>query len=362
MNSSAGCPGARDCGSRPRPPWPSAPCYSGSPTCGRVACTWSSPSLAGDRVRGRLPSDRAPGDGDPYPLRDKRHPFPALYLPRPGVTALFGTNLCGTLIAELTLPGSHGEEPFPEPAQPRVSRRRRRDGRAHARAGLVAHAARPGRGVAAEPAQHRRACCCRRRRRSSSSGARSSSSSTTTPTVRSSAPSIRTRWAVPGREAWSEIWDSVLHDAARRRRPHRRGVLGARICCSSSSATGSSRRPTSTSRTIRCASSPARSAACSASSPKRPSAWSASGGMALLKDLADAQCHRAHRRATPACSRPRRSPRSRRTSRSRSRIWTTSSRAARRAREEQLAAREARAGQGARRSSSVRRPAVPAGG
>ena len=82
----------------------------------------------------------------------------------------------------------------------------------------------------------------------------------------------------PGREAWSEIWDSMLHDAARRRGSHRRSVLGARICCSTSSATDSSRRPTSTSPTIRCASNPARSAASSASSPRRPSGSSASGG------------------------------------------------------------------------------------
>ena len=55
----------------------------------------------------------------------------------------------------------------------------------------------------------------------------------------------------PGREAWSEIWDSVLHEllagvSARARRS------GRRTCCSSSSATGSSKKPISTCPTIRC--------------------------------------------------------------------------------------------------------------
>ena len=66
------------------------------------------------------------------------------------------------------------------------------------------------------------------------------------------------------------------------------------------------------------------------------------------------------RRATPACWPRRRSPRSRRTSCSRSRIWATSSRAARPEREEQLAASKPRTRQGARhlrRRARTRRPA-----
>ena len=78
----------------------------------------------------------------------------------------------------------------------------------------------------------------------------------------------------PGREAWSEIWDSMLHELLA-------GVVRtgeafwAKDLLFSSSDTASSRRPTSTSPTIPSASRRARSAASTASSPKPPSAWSA---------------------------------------------------------------------------------------
>ena len=75
----------------------------------------------------------------------------------------------------------------------------------------------------------------------------------------------------PAREVWSEIWDVLGPAAGRRdRAPARRS--GPTTTSSTSSATGSPRRRTSTSPTIPCATSRARSAASSASSARRPAA------------------------------------------------------------------------------------------
>ena len=69
---------------------------------------------------------------------------------------------------------------------------------------------------------------------------------------------------LPGREAWSEIWDSVLHELLA-------GVVRtgeafwAKDLMFESSDTGSRKRPTSTFPTIRSASSRARLEACTAS-------------------------------------------------------------------------------------------------
>ena len=127
--------------------------------------------------------------------------------------------------------------------------RRRRDGRSHERAGLVANAARPASRAG------RRACAA------------------PLSMLLPSKAQIILFWGpefvvfyndayrpvfgakhphalgLPGREAWSEIWDSMLHELLAGRRAHRRSLLGAETCCSRSSATASSRRRTSTSPT-----------------------------------------------------------------------------------------------------------------
>ena len=154
-------------------------------------------------------------------------------------------------------------------------------------------AARAARDVAAEPA-HRRADHARlRATRCGWAGAPSSPSSTTTPTGRPSA--CKHPWALgrPAREVWREIWpdigpriDHVLRTGE--------GDLGRRRCCCSWSAAAIPRRPTTPSPTARCPTTTARSAACSASSPKRPSASSASAGCAAAR----AGRRRSPRRAT----------------------------------------------------------------
>ena len=103
---------------------------------------------------------------------------------------------------------------------------------------------------------------------------------------------------LPGREAWSEIWDSVLHGLLA-------GVVRtgeafwAKDLLFELERHGFLEETYFDVSTIRCASSRARSAACIASSPKPPSVWSASGGMALLKDLAERNA--AARTARDAC-------------------------------------------------------------
>jgi len=73
----------------------------------------------------------------------------------------------------------------------------------------------------------------------------------------------------PGREAWSEIWDNVRTTCSRascvRVKPS-----GARTCCSNSNVMGLSRKPTSMCPTTPSAWGRATSAACTVSSPKRP--------------------------------------------------------------------------------------------
>jgi hypothetical protein len=77
-------------------------------------------------------------------------------------------------------------------------------------------------------------------------------SSTTTRTARCSAPSILGHWSRPGREAWSEIWDGMLH--SRSRAWCARARRSGRRTCSRSSAMGSQRKPISTCPTTRCGS------------------------------------------------------------------------------------------------------------
>ncbi len=143
----------------------------------------------------------------------------------------------------------------------------------------------PAGDLAAEPAQRGEHPAAVEGVRSSCSGAPSSSSSTTTPTGRSSAASTRRARACPAREAWSEIWDTVLHELLRGRASPPARRTGRATGCSSSSGTGTPRRRSSTSPTIRCATRPARSAACSASSARPPAASSASGGCKTLREL-----------------------------------------------------------------------------
>ncbi len=50
-------------------------------------------SLAGAGYAVRFSADGAPGDGDPYPLRGERRPFPALYLPCASVAIRKGRSL-----------------------------------------------------------------------------------------------------------------------------------------------------------------------------------------------------------------------------------------------------------------------------
>ena len=147
---------------------------------------------------------------------------------RPPQIASTGRSWCATVELDLTLfkftnddrvwSVRHNRwdarEHLPAPPDLHIPARRRRDGRADARPGLVDDAARPARHLAAESAQHGEHAAARRRPRSSSSGVPSSPFSTTTPTVPCSARSIRTR--------------SGFLDA-------RRGVRSGTACCTSCS-------------------------------------------------------------------------------------------------------------------------------
>jgi hypothetical protein len=194
--------------------------------------------------------------------------------------------------------------------------------------GRKLHLARPisGRRVS----EARSACSCLPRRRSSCSGGQSSSSSTTMRIVPCSGRSIRAHWdsRAAGRGARSgrvscTICSRASFGLARR--------SGRGTCCSRSSGTGFSKRPTSTCRTTRYAWSPAQSAVCSASSPRRPNESSGNAGWPCCGILRRGT-RRPERRGTRACWQWKRLPRGSKTSRSLLPTLTTNSKAVRRTR------------------------------
>ena len=191
----------------------------------------------------------------------------------------------------------HGPDTADEASDHGMARRRGRDGRAHPRAGLVEDAAGSGGRVAAEPAQ-------RAQHPASVEGPdRAVLGSRPRHPLQRRVPSRLRRQAPRGARAarsrgWPELWRTGSRrcsiPCSARARPS-----GRRTGPSSSSATAIPRRPTSTSRTIPCATSPGAWAACSASSARRPGAWSASAGCGCCAISARART----RRASPTCSR-----------------------------------------------------------